>query len=294
MEIEVNKIKPDPEQPRKTFNEESLQFLAESILGNGLITPIDIDGERRWRAHKLAKLKTISVRVVTLKKDKIQRLKRQLISDLLDEKVKTEESYPSIVKLWKVDGSPTSMDDGVEDWCHSIGISQTTLTRARNWVKDKKEKPELTEGISAGVWREVRNLPEEEIKEIKKELEETDEPFKKIVEQKKEQIKERKEREKIEQELEESRKEMSKKDIKIRTDNERMYRMQQEIIQMRKDRQRFYADIKWMGRTKFYLNTPKQKDSFIRFLDGESQEARNWADKLDGLKENIEIDIIKE
>ena len=106
----INEIKPDKEQPRKTFEDESLKFLSESILSNGLITPIDIDedgiiidGERRYRAYKLAGLKEIEVRVVKLKKDKVQRLKRQLISDLLDDKIPTEESYEAIVKLWKME-----------------------------------------------------------------------------------------------------------------------------------------------------------------------------------------------
>ena len=73
----ISEIKPDKEQPRKTFEDESLKFLSESILSNGLITPIDIDedgmiidGERRWRAHKIAGLKEIEVRVVKLNKDK--------------------------------------------------------------------------------------------------------------------------------------------------------------------------------------------------------------------------------
>ena len=62
--IEVRRVRPDPEQPRKTFDEEALQELARSLSSNGLLQPIVvrpdpegnagdyllIAGERRWRA----------------------------------------------------------------------------------------------------------------------------------------------------------------------------------------------------------------------------------------------------
>lgn len=65
--IDINRIKPDPEQPRKTFVQESLKSLAESIkeLG-GIIDPLTVEymekddlfqiisGERRYRAAKMA------------------------------------------------------------------------------------------------------------------------------------------------------------------------------------------------------------------------------------------------
>jgi ParB/RepB/Spo0J family partition protein len=299
-EIEINKIKVDKNQPRKTFDKESLQFLAESILSNGLLNPIDVDkdyllieGERRYRAHKLAGLKTISVRVIKIKNE-ADRLKRQLIADLLDEKTPTGESYEAIVRLWKMEGSPISKVDGVVEWCQSIGISTASLTRARNWVQDKEEKPELTEGINVGVWREIRTLPKEEIEELKEELKETNEPFHKIVEQKREQIKERKEREKIEQELEEQKKKLGKMQFKIITDRDRLLRTKEEIYQTQRQLNKFKSDVRWMGKTKFYLNTPKQRDNFINFLDGASQGARRWAVELDELKENIAIEIIRE
>jgi len=300
MEIQINKIKVDKNQPRKTFNEESLKLLAESLLGNGLITPIDIDedyiiidGERRYRAHKLAGLKTIAVRVVKLKKDNVERLKRQLISDLLDEEMPTEESYDAIVKLWKMVKS--SMDDlEQKQFCNQIGISITTLTRALNYIGDKEENPEAVEGISAGVWREIRALPEEEREEIKKELKETKEPFHKIVEQKKQQLKENKEREKIEQELEEKKKELGKREFKIVTDRERLFKIRDEILQANTDLNKLRSNVKWIRKTKFHLNTPAQKDNFIKFIEGASERARNWANELDDLRTEIEIEIIKE
>ncbi len=68
-EIELEKIKPDPTQPRKHFDEESLKELASSIKEKGVLEPIlvrkennsyvIISGERRWRASALAGKKTI-------------------------------------------------------------------------------------------------------------------------------------------------------------------------------------------------------------------------------------------
>lgn len=65
--VPLNKISPDPKQPRKKFDETALEELAGSIKENGLIQPIVIRrvitkgatsylitaGERRWRAHKI-------------------------------------------------------------------------------------------------------------------------------------------------------------------------------------------------------------------------------------------------
>lgn len=75
-EIPVAKVRPNPYQPRKHFDAESLSELAESIKTHGLLQPIvvkeDLDGyiliagERRLRASKLAKNKTIKAIVVSV------------------------------------------------------------------------------------------------------------------------------------------------------------------------------------------------------------------------------------
>lgn len=67
--IDINKIEPNRGQPRKTFDEDSIQELSESIKQYGVIQPLVLQkkgefyqiiaGERRWRAAKLAGLKTI-------------------------------------------------------------------------------------------------------------------------------------------------------------------------------------------------------------------------------------------
>ncbi len=68
-ELRINDIEPNMEQPRKQFDQEKLQGLAESIQEHGLVQPIIVKknengysivaGERRWRAAKIAGLKTI-------------------------------------------------------------------------------------------------------------------------------------------------------------------------------------------------------------------------------------------
>ena len=74
MEILIEKIVPNPEQPRKFFNDHELRSLAESIAENGIILPLAVeetadgfyilhDGERRLRAAKLAGLKTVPAAV---------------------------------------------------------------------------------------------------------------------------------------------------------------------------------------------------------------------------------------
>ena len=70
--IDINKIEPNHSQPRKSFNEDALQELADSIKQHGMIEPLIVQqgekgfykiiaGERRWRAAKIAGIKDIPV-----------------------------------------------------------------------------------------------------------------------------------------------------------------------------------------------------------------------------------------
>ena len=69
VEIKLDEIRSNPYQPRKTFDEESLKELAESIKEHGVVQPIIVKksikgyelvaGERRTKASKLAGLSTI-------------------------------------------------------------------------------------------------------------------------------------------------------------------------------------------------------------------------------------------
>lgn len=70
LEIEIDKIKPNPNQPRKNFDQDALNELASSIKVHGIVQPIVLNkqpngeyliiaGERRWRAAKICGLKTV-------------------------------------------------------------------------------------------------------------------------------------------------------------------------------------------------------------------------------------------
>ena len=76
-EIELTRIDANPEQPRSTFDEETLQELADSIRELGIIQPLSlrmkddgryqiIAGERRWRAAQMAGLTTVPAYVRTV------------------------------------------------------------------------------------------------------------------------------------------------------------------------------------------------------------------------------------
>lgn len=92
--LPLQKIEPNPNQPRKLFDEEELQVLADSIRQHGILQPIAvrkgengfyqiIAGERRWRAARLAELRNVPVVVVeaddavTMELALIENLQRQ-------------------------------------------------------------------------------------------------------------------------------------------------------------------------------------------------------------------------
>lgn len=75
--IPVSEVYPDPQQPRRTFNQEELSELADSIKKHGVLQPLIVSekvsggyeliaGERRWRASKMAGLATVPVVVKEL------------------------------------------------------------------------------------------------------------------------------------------------------------------------------------------------------------------------------------
>ena len=73
LSVDINKITPNTDQPRKTFDEESLDELAESIKNMGIIQPITVKrsgefytiiaGERRWRAARKAGIGEVPVMI---------------------------------------------------------------------------------------------------------------------------------------------------------------------------------------------------------------------------------------
>ena len=73
--LPIYKVEPNPGQPRRDFDEEELQALADSIAEHGIIQPLTvremtngyyqiIAGERRWRAARIANLQEVPVVVI--------------------------------------------------------------------------------------------------------------------------------------------------------------------------------------------------------------------------------------
>ena len=84
-EIELSHIEPNPNQPRREFDEEALQELAASIREIGIIQPITlrkvaddryqiIAGERRWRASQLAGMRTIPAYIRTVEDENVMEM----------------------------------------------------------------------------------------------------------------------------------------------------------------------------------------------------------------------------
>jgi ParB family chromosome partitioning protein len=97
MNIPLEEVHPNPNQPRKHFDEEALQELADSIKVHGVLMPIlvrpedgkyvIVAGERRWRASKMAGLKEIPC-TVSLKDD------RELFEASIVENVQRKDLSP--------------------------------------------------------------------------------------------------------------------------------------------------------------------------------------------------------
>ena len=113
IEISLKDIRPNPYQPRKHFKESSLYELSESIKADGLIQPVvvteDIDGyvliagERRFRASKLAKLK--SIRAIILNSDEQKMRQFALIENIQREELNAVElalAYSELIKLHEI------------------------------------------------------------------------------------------------------------------------------------------------------------------------------------------------
>ncbi|MBE3554495.1 MAG: ParB/RepB/Spo0J family partition protein [Thermicanus sp.] len=112
-EIPIEQLRPNPYQPRKEFNQESLEELKESIIAHGVIQPIlvrkslkgydIIAGERRYRAAQLAGLKVIPA--VERKFNEEQMMEIALIENLQREDlnpIEIAEAYHTIMERFKL------------------------------------------------------------------------------------------------------------------------------------------------------------------------------------------------
>lgn len=138
IEIDVNLIDPNPFQPRKTFDDDELVELAETIEKHGLIQPIAvrkvgdryqiISGERRTRATKLAGLATIKAQVYENLDDKIMG-EWALIENIqrVDlNPVEVAQSYQQLIDLHSYTH---------DDLAKTVGKSRSAITNALRLLK---------------------------------------------------------------------------------------------------------------------------------------------------------------
>lgn len=177
-ELPVEKVVPNPEQPRMTFHEQPLQELAASIREHGVLQPIlvrpagdnfqIIAGERRWRASKLAGKETIPAIIerfddaTALEIALIENLQREDLSPL-DEaiiyKKMTDELGYSIRnlagKLGKDKGyveNRLRLATAPEDVREMVAARYDTLSAAYELMKieDKRRRRSLAKQVVAG------------------------------------------------------------------------------------------------------------------------------------------------
>ena len=111
-EIAVKSIAANPFQPRKHFDEQALKELSQSIAEHGLLQPIVviekedgyllIAGERRLRAHKLAKLTNIKAIIANVEIDEIRLRELALIENIQRENLNAIELANSYAELIEV------------------------------------------------------------------------------------------------------------------------------------------------------------------------------------------------
>lgn len=167
-EIAVSKVRPNPYQPRKHFNPESLAELAESIKIYGLLQPIvvkeDIDGyiliagERRLRASKLAKLKTIKAIIVSVSDEQMRQ--HALIENIQRDELNAidlAQAYQELIEIHEL------THDQLSQTVHK-SRAQITNTLRLLQLNEKGQKALIEGKISAGHAKVIIGLePKEQL-----------------------------------------------------------------------------------------------------------------------------------
>lgn len=136
--IDINKIEPNGQQPRKNFNEDSLNDLADSIKQHGMIEPLIVKksengfyniiaGERRWRAARIAGLKEVPVIVKDYTSQQIMEV--ALIENLQREDLNPIEEAEAFQKL--IDEYHLKQDEVAE----KVSKSRVAITNSLRLLK---------------------------------------------------------------------------------------------------------------------------------------------------------------
>lgn len=157
--IQLDRIEPDPDQPRTDFDPEALDELAGSIRADGVLQPIAarydaerdiyviIHGERRWRAARIAGLDAIPAIVRDVPEDR--RLVHQLVENILREDLNALDRAAALRAL------KTRMDDAPwEQVAEAVGIRRSRLFQL---LGTEKLADPLQEALRRGIISEKQS-----------------------------------------------------------------------------------------------------------------------------------------
>ena len=172
--IQIHKIKRNRHQPRKIFNEDEIQQLAESIRQNGQIAPIVVRklddsfelivGERRWRASQLLKKDTINA--VIIEADEKTSAVLSIVENVQREDLNSMEEAESLERL--INEFSMSHED-VAKYISKSRAHVTNIIRLNDLSKFVKDQLRQNY-ISMGHARAVITLPHDEQSKIIREV----------------------------------------------------------------------------------------------------------------------------
>ncbi|MBR3824070.1 MAG: ParB/RepB/Spo0J family partition protein [Lachnospiraceae bacterium] len=152
--VKITKVEPNREQPRKYFDEDALQELADSIKQFGLLQPILVQdrkdyyeiiaGERRWRAAKLAGLKEVPVIIKNYTEQEIVEI--ALIENIQREDLNPIEEAQAYKKLL------TEFNLKQDEVAERVSKSRAAVTNSIRLLKlsDKVQQMVIDDMISTG------------------------------------------------------------------------------------------------------------------------------------------------
>ena len=166
--VNITKVEPNREQPRKNFDEDALEELAESIKQFGLLQPILVQdrktyyeiiaGERRWRAAKKAGLKEVPVIIKNLTEQEIVEI--SLIENIQREDLNPIEEALAYKKLL------TEFNLKQDEVADRVSKSRTAVTNSMRLLKlcDEVQQMIISDMISTGHARALIGIedPEEQ------------------------------------------------------------------------------------------------------------------------------------
>lgn len=163
--VNITKVEPNREQPRKNFDEDALDELAESIKQFGLLQPILVQdkstyyeiiaGERRWRAAKKAGLKEIPVIIKNLTEQEIVEI--SLIENIQREDLNPIEEAQAYKRLL------TEFNLKQDEVAERVSKSRTAVTNSMRLLKlcDDVQKMVIDNMISTGHARALISIEDE-------------------------------------------------------------------------------------------------------------------------------------